>query len=177
MLSVLIRRILLVVLLIPTRAWGWNDDGHEIVAVIAADNLTPAAQSHVASILGVTTNKITAAMEAASIRRIRSFPEEGILQRSLGTSSICRLDSRVDVARRSPSGNCVTAKIDEYTQRLKAGRYDRWGADGDLALLIHFVAASINRCMKTWEVIASWSNRHRAPETSTQHGTQLLCVG
>jgi hypothetical protein len=35
--------------------------------------------------------------------------------------------------------NCVTAKIDEYSKRLKEGRYDRWGAAGDLAFLIHFV--------------------------------------
>ena len=41
---------------------------------------------------------------------------------------------------RCPAGNCVTGKIDEYAQRLKEGRYDRWGADGDLAFLIHFVA-------------------------------------
>jgi hypothetical protein len=66
--SVLIRTFLLAVLLIPTRAWAWGDDGHEIAAVIAADNLIPAAQSHVASILGVPTDKIAAAMEAASIR-------------------------------------------------------------------------------------------------------------
>ena len=143
MLSVLIRRILLVVLLIPTRAWGWNDDGHEIVAVIAADNLTPAAQSHVASILGVTTNKITAAMEAASIRRIQSSARRGSFNEALALHrSVAWIRGRL--ARRSPSGNCVTAKIDEYAQRLKAGRYDRWGADGDLALLIHFVTASIN---------------------------------
>jgi len=41
-------------------------DGQEIAAVIAAENLTPAAQSHVSSILGVPTDRIAAAMEAAS---------------------------------------------------------------------------------------------------------------
>jgi hypothetical protein len=30
-------------------------------------------------------------------------------------------------------GACVTAKIDEYANRLKTGNYDRWGASGDLA--------------------------------------------
>jgi hypothetical protein len=53
MLSALIRTVLPVVLLIPVRAWVWGNDGHRIAAVIAADNLTPAAQSYVASVLGV----------------------------------------------------------------------------------------------------------------------------
>jgi hypothetical protein len=78
-------------------------------------------------------------------------------------------------------GNCVTGKIDKYSQRLKSRRYDRWGADGDLALLIHFVGTFINPCMlpttKIWEEIASWSIRGSAPETFTQHGTQRSCVG
>jgi hypothetical protein len=138
--SVLIRTFLSVVLLIPTRAWAWGDDGHEIAAVIAADNLTSAAQSHVASVLRVPSDKIAAAMEAASIRPDSEFREEDPSTKPWHFIDICLLDSRVDVPRRCPAGNCVTGKIDEYAQRLKEGRYDRWGADGDLALLIHFVA-------------------------------------
>lgn len=139
MLATLIRTML-VVLLIPARVWAWGDDGHEIAAVIAADNLTPAAQSHVASILGVPTDKITVAMETASIRPDSEFREEDPSTKPWHFIDICLLDSRVDVPRRCPAGNCVTGKIDEYAQRLKERRYDRWGADGDLALLIHFVA-------------------------------------
>ena len=30
---------MLAALLCPVAAWGWGDDGHKIVAVIAADNL------------------------------------------------------------------------------------------------------------------------------------------
>ena len=33
----------------------------------------------------------------------------------------------------------MTGKIDEYSKRLKERNYDRWGAAGDLAFLIHFV--------------------------------------
>jgi hypothetical protein len=36
--------------------WGWGSDGHKIVAIIAADNLTLAAQSDVANILGVSAS-------------------------------------------------------------------------------------------------------------------------
>lgn len=60
--------IVLAVLLCPVSAWAWGNDGHKIVTVIAADNLTPAARSYVANILGVPTDQLMAAIEAASIR-------------------------------------------------------------------------------------------------------------
>jgi hypothetical protein len=135
-----IRTILLVGLLVPVRAWAWGDDGHEIAAVIAADNLTPAAQSHVANLLDVPTDKIASAMEAASIRPDSEFRKEDPSTRPWHFIDICLMDRRTDVPRRCPAGNCVTGKIDEYAQRLKAGRYDRWGADDALAFLIHFMA-------------------------------------
>src|SRR5580700_6334384 len=52
---------------------------------------------------------------------------------------ICLQDRRVDVPARCLGSNCVTGKIDEFSIRLKEGSYDRWGAAGDLAFLIHFV--------------------------------------
>jgi hypothetical protein len=138
--SVLIRAIFPVILLIPARTWTWGDDGHEIAAVIAADSLTPAAQSHVASVLGIPKDKIAVAMEAASIRPDTEFREEDPSTKPWHFIDICLMDRRADVPRRCSASNCVTGKIDEYAQRLKVERYDRWGADGDLAFLIHFVA-------------------------------------
>jgi len=43
------RALALALLQFPLRAWGWGGDGHRIVAIVAADNLTQAAQSHVAN--------------------------------------------------------------------------------------------------------------------------------
>ncbi|MGH7923356.1 MAG: S1/P1 nuclease [Candidatus Binatus sp.] len=127
-------------LLCPVSAWAWGSDGHKIVAVIAADNLTPAAAGHVAEILGVPANKraIATAMEAAANRPDTEFRED----KRTGTwhfIDICLQDRRTEVPARCPGGNCVTAKIDEYSKRLKDGNYDRWRAAGDLAFLIHFV--------------------------------------
>ncbi len=129
------------VLLCPVSASAWGPDGHKIVAVVAADNLTPAAASHVAGILGVAANKraIATAMEAASIRPDTEFREEDRATAPWHFIDICLQDRRADVAARCPGGNCVTRKIDEYSKRLKEGKYDRWGAAGDLAFLIHFV--------------------------------------
>jgi hypothetical protein len=139
-----ITNVILAIFLCPISAWGWGNDGHEIVAIISVDNLTRAAQSHVASILGVPTARIATAMDAASVRPDSEFREEDRSTAPPGTSSIfvciiCLQDQRIDVPARCPGGNCVTGKIDEYSRRLKQESYDRWGAAGDLAFLIHFV--------------------------------------
>src|SRR5271166_3406245 len=134
--------VALAILLCPLRAWGWGRDGHQIVAKIAADNLTPAAQSHVANILGVMAEQraIATAMEQAAIRPDDSrFREENPATKPWHFIDICLENPRADMGRRCPEGNCVTAKIDEYAKRLENGNYDRWGAEGDLAFLIHFV--------------------------------------
>ena len=94
-----------------------------------------------ADILGVTADKrsIAAAMEAASIRPDTEFRDEDKSTAPWHFIDICLQDRRADVAARCPGNNCVTAKIDEYSKRLKDRSYDRWGANGDLAFLIHFV--------------------------------------
>jgi hypothetical protein len=128
-------------LLCPASAWAWGLDGHKIVAVIAADNLTPAAASHVAIILGAPPGKrgLATAMEAASILPDTEFRDEDKTTAAWHFIDICLQDRRADIAARCPGGNCVTAKIDEYSKRLKDGNYDRWRAFGDLAFLVHFV--------------------------------------
>jgi nuclease S1 len=78
-------------------------------------------------------------MEDASVRPDSEFREEDRFTAPWHFIDICLRDQRTDVSARCPGGNCVTAKIDEYSTRLKEGRYDHWGAAGDLAFLIHFV--------------------------------------
>lgn len=133
--------IALAVLLSAQCAWCWGIDGHKIVAYIAADNLTSAARSHVANILGVSNDQraIASAMETASMRPDFEFRDEDPATKFWHFIDICLQDRRTDVPARCPRGNCVTGKIDEYSKRLKEGKYDRFGAAGDLAFLIHFV--------------------------------------
>jgi hypothetical protein len=122
-------------------AWAWGNEGHEIVAIIAADNLTPAAREHVAKILGVSADvsSIEKAMAAASIRPDTQFREKDRSTAPWHFIDVCLQDQRSDIPARCPGGNCVTARIDDYARRLKEANYDKWGADGDLAFLIHFV--------------------------------------
>ena len=127
--------------LVANPSWSWFAEGHEIVAVVAADHLTPAAKSHVAQILTVPTDtaSVAKAMEAASIRPDTEFREEDRTTASWHFIDICLQDKEADLPLRCPQGNCVTAKIDEYARRLKDGDCDKGGAAGDLAFLVHFV--------------------------------------
>jgi hypothetical protein len=94
-----------------------------------------------AHILGVPTDtgSVEKAMAVASIRPDTEFREEDRATASWHYIDICLQDSEQDLPARCPHGNCVTAKIDEYAHRLRDGDYDKWGAAGDLAFLIHFV--------------------------------------
>ncbi len=102
--------VALSVILLPISAWAWGYDGHRIVAVIAADNLTPAAQSHVANIFGVPADKsaIANAMETASTIPDSKFREEDSATAPWHFINICLQDQRRDVAALCPHGNCVT---------------------------------------------------------------------
>ncbi|HKD65710.1 MAG TPA: S1/P1 nuclease [Candidatus Binataceae bacterium] len=128
-------------LILSARAPAWFPEGHEIVAIIAADQLTPTAASHIARILNVADEKqgVAGAMAAASLRPDSEFRADHATH-SWHYIALCLQDTRSDLPARCPHGNCVTAKIDEYARRLKNHDYDKWGAAGDLAFLIHFVA-------------------------------------
>jgi len=128
-------------LLLPAAgAMAWYPEGHEVIAMIAADNLTPRVRSQVARILVVADEKraVADAMAAASILPDTEFRADPSTH-SWHYIALCLQDTRADLAARCPHGNCVTAKIDEYARRLRDRNYDRWGAAGDLAFLIHFV--------------------------------------
>lgn len=122
-------------------AWGWGVQGHQIVALIAADNLTPAARNHVAHLLGVPNEPVAVANEMAyaSMRPDVEFKEEDPATKPWHYVDLCLQDHRGDIDARCPRGDCVTAKIDQFSERLKRGYYDKWGAAGDLAFLIHLV--------------------------------------
>jgi len=78
--------------LLSRSAWAWFAEGHQIVAVIAADNQTPTARSHVSQILGVPadTGAVAKAMAAAFTGQTPSFerktgPQDHGINRHLPT--------------------------------------------------------------------------------------------
>ena len=120
--------------------FAWFDEGHEIIAIIAADNLKPDARAHVAQILRVPADEesVAKAIAAASIRPDNEFRADRQTH-PWHYIDICLQDRKEDLPARCPNGACVTAKIEEYARRLKDASYDKWGPAGDLAFLIHFV--------------------------------------
>lgn len=121
--------------------WAWDDLGHEIVAIVAADNLSPTAREHIAKTLGTNSDVVSLerAMAIASLRPDHEFRDKDPSTARWHFIDICLQDQRRDLPARCPGGACVTAKIDEYARRLKEGNCDKWGGDGDLAFLIHLV--------------------------------------
>jgi hypothetical protein len=94
-------------------AWAWFAEGHKIVAIIAADRLTPSSRSHAAQILNVPADigSVEQAMAAASIRRTPNFERRidpqhrGITSTSAFKilSRICRCGARTEIASRRKS--------------------------------------------------------------------------
>jgi hypothetical protein len=115
--------ILFGLVLVSRPVWAWSADGHQIIAIIAADELTPTARAPVAQILGVSvdTRSVEKAMAAASIRPDTEFREEDRATRPWHYIDICLEDKEQDVPARCHNGNCVTAKIDEYAHRVRDG--------------------------------------------------------
>ena len=133
--------VILALLVCATPVRAWFGEGHEVVAIIGADGLACAARFHVAQILGVPNNKrsVEKAMAEASTRPDTEFSKEDRSTAPWHYINLCLQDNKQDLAARCTNGNCITAKIDEYSRRLREQSYDRWGAAGDLAFLIHFL--------------------------------------
>ena len=79
-------------------AWGWGNQGHEIIATIAADNLSLSAREQVARILGTASDaeSLEKAMAAASVRPDTEFREEDRSTAPWHYIDICLQDRRTD---------------------------------------------------------------------------------
>src|SRR5215472_16115316 len=88
--------------LLSRPAWAWFAEGHEIVTVIDADDLTPTARSHVTQILGVPadTASVEKAMVAASIRPDTQFRDEDRSSAQWHFIGICLQDKEADLPAR-----------------------------------------------------------------------------
>ena len=127
--------ILCVSLLGPATAWGWGREGHRIVALIAADHLTPAARAGVAELLGPN---VGAAMETAS-----TWADE-IRDQRPWTKPWHYVDIELsqggyEAARNCPGGDCVVAQILKDERIVADRRLQQPVRAEALRFLIHFV--------------------------------------
>lgn len=115
-------------------ALGWGPEGHDLVARIAEAQLTPAAQAHVAEILGPGSTMVSVSSWPDQIRRRR--PE---------TAPWHFVDIPIDkpgldMARDCPNGNCVIGAIAAMRAKLRDPATDSKQRREALMFVIHFIA-------------------------------------
>ena len=120
---------------VPQSAWAWGNEGHKIVALIAASELTPVAKAQVEQLLSgdAVTSMADVSTWADKIRRDR--PETGAWH----YVNIEITSTGYDAARDCPNDGCMVAQV----QRDIAIVGDRTLAQPiraeALRFLIHFV--------------------------------------
>jgi hypothetical protein len=114
------------------QAWAWDDEAHEIVALIADHYLTPAAHEQVAALLAADTDKLTRhdiASEATWADRYRDSDFKTTKKRYnqtywwhyVHTGQPCtgRSDApRGMNASMGPAKDCVVTKINQFADEL-----------------------------------------------------------
>ena len=116
----------------PAKAWG--PAGHEIVALIALRELTPAAPAQVARLLGSATVLVQDSNWADEIRDQR---------RNTGRWHFVDIPLEApgyDAWRDCPGQDCVVAQIDNHRRILSNPRLSTAARAEALRFLIHFVA-------------------------------------
>lgn len=121
-------------LLAPIPAWAWGPQGHEIVALIAMGELTPAARNQVTHLLGSPTAMVHESNWADEIR-----------DRRRDTAGWHYVDIPLqapgyDARRDCPGRDCVVAQIENDMRLLSNPRLGDAARAEALRFLIHFVA-------------------------------------
>jgi hypothetical protein len=124
----------LLLILLPGPAFAWGAEGHEIVALIAARELTPAARAQAAHLLGG---------EAMLVQDSNWADEVKDQRRDTGRWHYVDIPLRspgYDPRRDCPGGNCVVAQIENDLRVLGNRRLGDGARAEALRFLIHFVA-------------------------------------
>ena len=112
--------IALAVLLAAGPAWPWGREGHRVVALVAAKNLSPEARAKAAAILGTDDAGLEAAMAAAA-----TWPDE-INKPATGTANWHFIDVSVTapfaVGTLCAGHDCVIDQILDMEDRLQNNR-------------------------------------------------------
>jgi hypothetical protein len=120
--------------LLPLPALGWGPEGHEIIAGIALRELTPAARSQVARLLGGPAMMVADSNWADEIRDQR---------RDTGRWHYVDIPLQApgyDPRRDCPRQDCVVAQIENDRRTLADTRLSDGVRAEALRFLIHFVA-------------------------------------
>ena len=134
--ALLLRAILLSVLVWPSPVLAWGNEGHQIVALIAAHELTPAAEKAVVDLLGGTNIASTMAVASTWADEIRpTRPETApwhYVNIEIGSAGY-------DADRDCPKDDCVVAQIQRDEQIIADKTLSPAVRAEALRFLIHFV--------------------------------------
>jgi hypothetical protein len=142
----LIRRLgVTILLLAPGQAWCWGDQGHQIVARIAAAHLTPAAREAIAKLLRQDADlhwNLPAARVADGMARGAIWPNH--IAGGKGATSawhyidIGLFEGPAQMQARCPNGNCIVARMNRCMADLKQHRGGGvWPEYKELEFLLH----------------------------------------
>jgi hypothetical protein len=127
-----LRIIAALLLLSPSLGWGWGREGHRIIAMVAEQHLSPAANVMVQSLLG---NKRLDSIASWADDLREKHPETGpwhYVNIPLGG----RYDARRDCP---PPRSCVVEKITEFSLVLRDKTASRRERAEALKFIVHFV--------------------------------------
>lgn len=127
-------------LLSPFCLYGWWEIGHQTVARIAANHLTPAARTRVARILDVPD---TPEFVADALAKASTWADETKNDTKTGEWHYIDLalqDHKSDIALRCKDDNCAPARIALFAAQLANPAADaRWSQLDALRYVVHFV--------------------------------------
>lgn len=106
--------IVLIVALVPTRAFSWGSEGHRIIAEIAEQHLEPATAKQIRDLLAIENS--------ASLADVANWADQMRPQRPETASwhfvNIPISAAAYDRSRDCEGGNCVVAKIEQFAKEL-----------------------------------------------------------
>ncbi len=129
-----VRSSVLLLILAPAPAFGWGAEGHEVVALIAAHELNPAARAQAAQLLGGPAMLVLDSNWADEIKdQRRDTGPWHYVDIPLGAPGY-------DARRDCPERNCLVAEIENDMRILGDRRAGNRARAEALRFLVHFVA-------------------------------------
>ncbi len=151
----------LMMLLHPAEGYGWGDEGHEIVGLIAEHYLEPPVRARVVALLAQDASGLThgtgIAAEATWADKFRDSDRETTRQHYLGTREWHYIDIELDrpdldaacfrhpalgiasQASEGPAADCIVDKIDEFRRELQSRTTEAPERRLALQFLLHLV--------------------------------------
>jgi S1/P1 Nuclease len=137
--------------LLAPPCWAWGDEGHEIVAIVAAHFMTSAARTQVAALLAGDATGLTSgtgmAAEATWADKFRDSDRNGAQIHYRATRAWHFIDIELAdgderaacTGAQGPSQVCVVEKIDEFIAELKDSRTPIDERRQALQFLLHLI--------------------------------------